>query len=44
MAPEMVESKKGYSFEVDVWAIGVIMYMMLIGKPPFQSESKKVLF
>ncbi len=43
MAPEMVESKKGYSFEVDVWAIGVIMYMMLIGKPPFQSESKKVL-
>ncbi len=43
MAPEMVESKKGYSFEVDVWAIGVMMYMMLIGQPPFASENRKVL-
>ena len=34
MAPEMVEDDD-YSYEVDVWSAGIIMYYLLIGKKPF---------
>ena len=39
MAPEVINIKlyDGYSFEVDVWAIGIMTYTMLIGKEPFNS-------
>ena len=37
MAPEFFE-KKPYSFEVDIWAIGIIMYILLIGQFPFNDE------
>ena len=33
MAPEQIESKM--TRKVDIWAVGVIMYRMLIGKLPF---------
>lgn len=42
LAPELLMSgmleshcNPGYSFEVDYWACGVIMYIMLVGNPPF---------
>lgn len=38
IAPEIL-TKKGHSFEVDVWSIGCIMYTLLIGKPPFETNS-----
>ena len=28
-----------HSFEVDLWGVGVIMYAMLVGCRPFQSEN-----
>uniref|UniRef100_A0A914M9N4 Serine/threonine-protein kinase PLK n=1 Tax=Meloidogyne incognita TaxID=6306 RepID=A0A914M9N4_MELIC len=40
IAPEMLD-KKGHSFEVDVWAIGCILYTLLVGKPPFETETLK---
>jgi serine/threonine protein kinase len=40
IAPEMLR-KAGHSFGVDVWAIGCILYTLLVGKPPFESESLK---
>nr|XP_023029756.1 serine/threonine-protein kinase polo [Leptinotarsa decemlineata] len=40
IAPEIL-SKKGHSFEVDIWSIGCIMYTLLIGKPPFETSSLK---
>ncbi|CAH1175976.1 unnamed protein product [Phaedon cochleariae] len=40
IAPEIL-SKKGHSFEVDIWSIGCIMYTLLIGKPPFETATLK---
>ena len=37
IAPEILESKNGHSYEVDIWSMGVILYILLIGKPPFES-------
>ena len=42
LAPELLHQdvgfgKTGYSYEVDYWSIGVILYIMLIGKAPFES-------
>ena len=41
MAPEFFEEPiKGYSFEVDIWAIGIIMYQLFTLKTPFNSPNK----
>ena len=41
IAPEILEGKTGHSFEVDVWSLGVIMYTLIIGKPPFETNNVK---
>jgi serine/threonine protein kinase len=41
IAPEILDNNNGHSFEVDVWSIGVIMYTLLIGRPPFETSSVK---
>lgn len=40
VAPEVL-SNKGYSYEVDIWSIGCIMYMLLVGNAPFQTKNLK---
>lgn len=40
IAPEML-NKRGHSFEVDIWAIGCILFTLLVGKPPFETQSLK---
>lgn len=40
IAPEVL-AKKGHSYEVDIWSIGCILYTLLIGKPPFETDSLK---
>ena len=41
IAPEILEGKTGHSFEVDIWSIGIIVYILLIGKPPFETNNIK---
>lgn len=38
LAPEVI-NRNGYSYPVDVWAVGVIMYYLLVGYAPFETES-----
>lgn len=43
VAPEIITGK-GYSKEVDLWSIGVIIYIMLCGFPPFYDDNNQQLF
>ncbi|EDV21422.1 uncharacterized protein TRIADDRAFT_50801 [Trichoplax adhaerens] len=38
IAPEILK-KLGHSFGVDAWSLGCIMYTLLVGKPPFETET-----
>lgn len=40
IAPEIL-SKKGHSFEVDIWSIGCIVFTLLVGRPPFETPTLK---
>lgn len=37
-APEVLQ-KRGTSYGADWWGIGVLLYELLVGQPPFQSRS-----
>ena len=38
-SPEML-LKKGYDTRVDIWAIGVLIFELLVGRPPFASDGQ----
>jgi len=40
ISPEVL-TKKGHSFEVDVWSLGCIVYTLAVGKPPFETQELK---
>jgi polo-like kinase 1 len=41
IAPEVLEGRNGHSYEVDIWSLGVIIYTLIIGKPPFETSDVK---
>jgi len=45
IAPEVLfDSGNGHSYEVDIWSLGVIMYTLLVGKPPFQTREVEAIY
>jgi polo-like kinase 1 len=44
IAPEVLEGRAGHSYEVDIWSLGVIIYTLIIGKPPFETTDVKATY
>jgi polo-like kinase 1 len=44
IAPEILEGKNGHSYECDVWSFGVLMYTLLVGRPPFETKDVKTTY
>ena len=42
VAPEVLEGT--YDYKCDIWALGILTYVMLFGKYPFDDQNKSVLF
>lgn len=42
MSPEMIQGQP-YSFSTDMWSIGVLLYDILMGRPPFMHSNNSVL-
>ncbi|XP_003387715.1 PREDICTED: calcium/calmodulin-dependent protein kinase type II alpha chain [Amphimedon queenslandica] len=43
LSPEVIK-REAYGKAVDVWACGVILYILLVGYPPFWDEDQKRLY
>ena len=41
IAPEVLDGG-GHSYEVDIWAIGIIIYLLIVGKAPFETNDIKM--
>jgi len=44
IAPEILDGKVGHSYEVDIWSLGVILYALIIGKPPYETPDVKTTY
>lgn len=44
IAPEILNEHSGHSYAADIWSLGVIIYTLLIGKPPFETSDVKLTY
>ena len=43
LSPEVLR-KEPYTYPVDVWACGVVLYILLVGYPPFWDDDQGKMF
>ena len=43
IAPEVI-TRTGHTYSVDTWAVGIIIYTLLCGKPPFETRDVKTTY
>ena len=43
LAPELLR-RTGYSYEVDFWALGVVLYQLLVGETPFDADDAQMVY
>jgi len=44
MAPEQMEGSEAVDARSDIWALGTILYELLVGKPPYSGDSLPQIF
>ena len=44
IAPEIIERSVGHSYEVDIWSMGVICFVLLYGRQPFETREVKITY
>lgn len=44
LAPEVLSNRVGHSYEVDIWSLGVVLYAIIVGKPPFETPEVKMTY
>lgn len=43
LSPEMITGE-GHNYSVDWWTLGILLYEMLVGIPPFFDKSRHVMY
>jgi serine/threonine protein kinase len=43
LAPEMIK-QKGHDKSLDIWNLGVLLFELLTGSPPFEGSNQSILF
>ena len=44
MAPEIVKKKDYNGYSTDIWALGIILFVMLTGTYPFKGANERDLY
>ncbi len=44
MSPELVQKKEYSGFAADIWALGVVLFVMMVGQFPFKAKTEKEIF
>jgi len=44
VSPEVLKGEHPYNKDCDLWSLGVIVFFMLFGYPPFYAQNEALLF
>ena len=42
IAPEFIEKK--YNNKVDIWGVGILAYILFVGRPPFKGNKHQIIY